>query len=72
MITSPICPFMKFTLYIICNKLWKRFNTVWKKFLMMMTSAPGNEGVSYFVINEGGHIKEKNLNHLLTLGFSML
>ena len=53
--------FMKFTLDNTGKKLWKKFNTVWRKDLMMMTSAPGNEGVSDFVINEGGQITEANL-----------
>ena len=61
MITSPIRPLMKFKFYSIRNKLWKKFNTEWRKVLMIMTSAPGNEGVSNFVINEGGHINETNL-----------
>ena len=51
MITSPIRPLMKFKFYSIRNKLWKKFNTEWRKVLMIMTSAPGNEGVSNFVIN---------------------
>ena len=36
---------MKFTLDIIREKLWKKFNTRWRKFFMMITSKPGNEGV---------------------------
>ena len=60
-ITAYIRKFMKFTLDNTGKKLWKKFNTVWRKDLMMMTSAPGNEGVSDFVINEGGQITEANL-----------
>ena len=52
MITSPIRPFMKFTVESIRKKLWKKFNTGWKKVLMMMDSAPGNGCVSDFVRNE--------------------
>ena len=59
MITSIICPFMKFTLDSIRNKLWKNFNTGWRKVLMMMTSSPGNEGVSDFARNEGCQINKK-------------
>ena len=47
---------MKFTVEIIRKKLWKNFNTGWKKVLMMVTSAPGNEDVSGVFINEWGHI----------------
>ena len=52
---------MKFTLDNTGNKLWKKFNTGWRKVLMMMTSAPGNEGVSDFVFNEGVQITEANI-----------
>ena len=60
-ITAYIRQFMKFTLENTGKKLWKKFNTGWRKILMMMTNAPGNEGVSDFVINEGGQITEENL-----------
>ena len=32
-----------------------------RKVLMILTSAPGNECVGAFVINEGGHINETNI-----------
>ena len=50
-ITAPICKFMKLTVHIIQQKLWKKFNTVQKKVFMMMDSAPANECVSDFVRN---------------------
>ena len=71
MITSTICPFMKFTLDSICKKLRKKFKNGWSKVLMTMKSAPGNEIVSDFVSNEGVHTNEKNSNNLLKLDFSM-
>ena len=71
-ITSPIRPFMKFTLDSIRKKLWKTYNTGWRKVLMKITGAPGNESVSKVLSNEGGHIKKQISNHLLTLYFSIL
>ena len=68
MITSPIRPLMKFKFYSIRNKLWKKFNTEWRNFLMMMTSAPGNEGVSDFLRNEGGQINETNIQSSFDIG----
>ena len=56
MITSPIRTLMKFTLESIRNKLWKNSNTGWGKVLIMMTNAPGNEGMSDSMSNEGGQI----------------
>ena len=35
---------------------------------MMMTSAPGNEGVSDFMSNEGGQIKQKNIQLSFHIG----
>ena len=46
-ITAPICQFKNFTVASICKKLRKNFNTGWKKILMMMDSATGNECVMY-------------------------
>ena len=57
---------MKFTVDRIRKKLWKKFNTGWRKVLMMMTSAHGNEGVGDFVSNEGCHIA-KNKSTLIFL-----
>ena len=48
-ITAHICTFMRFTKDSLHKKLLKKFNTWWKKVLMMMDSAPGNELVSDFV-----------------------
>ena len=68
MVTTPIRPFMMFTVSSIRNKLWRKFNTGRKKVLIMMVSAPGNKGVSYFVINEGGRITEANLQSYFDIG----
>ena len=35
---------------------------------MIMTSAPGNEGVSYFVINEGVQINGTNIQSYFDTG----
>ena len=35
---------------------------------MIMTNAPGNEGVSYFVRNEGVHITEENIQSSFDIG----
>ena len=50
------------------KKLWKKFNTGQSKVLMMMTIAPGNEGVTNFVINKGGQINETNIQSYLDIG----
>ena len=59
---------MNFTLDSIRKRLWKNFNTGWSKVLIMMTSAPGNEGVSDFVSNEGYQINETNIQSSLDIG----
>ena len=61
MTTEPIHAFMKFTVDSMQNKLWRSFNTGWRRFLMMMKSAPANEGVSDFVRNAGVQITEANI-----------
>ena len=68
-ITLNSCPLMKYKLDNIRKKLWKNFNTGWRKFLMMMKIAPGDEGVGDFVRNEGGQINETNLQSFFGIGF---
>ena len=58
---APIRTLTIFTLDSIRKKLWNKFNTGQRKFLMLMTSAPGNEGVRNFVSNEEGNITDANL-----------
>ena len=70
-ITSPIRPLMKFTLESIRKKSRKKFNTGWRKALLMMKSALGNEGASYFVIMKGDISTKQISNHILALEFSM-
>ena len=48
-ITAPIFTFKNFTMDSIKKKLCKNFNTLQKRVLMIMDSAPGNERVSNFV-----------------------
>ena len=50
-INTPICTFKKFIVDTIHKKLWKNFDTGWRKVLMMMTGATDNEGVSDFLRN---------------------
>ena len=52
MIIVRIFPYMNFTVDSVRKKLCKKFNNGRRKFLIMITSAPGNESVSDFVRNE--------------------
>ena len=45
MIIARIFPYMNFTVDSVRKKLCKKFNNGRRKFLIMITSAPGNEGV---------------------------
>ena len=51
MIIVPILPLVNFTVDSIHKKSWKKFNSGWKKVLMVMDSAPGNECVNDFMNN---------------------
>ena len=67
-ITAHTRIFMKFTLDSIGKKIWEKFNTIWRNFLIRITSAPGNEGMIGFVINEEGCITESNIQSSFDIG----